>query len=89
MGERPCKNHRSHPAVPGTKDCDPEMVRFNGKTKPVCPYCGTPLQRQTPHPESVFVEKSWKLSGQMITGLYGVERSGHYMHGMSTDPDCS
>ncbi|HGS4294564.1 TPA: kinase, partial [Klebsiella pneumoniae] len=34
----PCQN----------KDCDQKWYVFNGKTKPVCPYCGTPYKGKLP-----------------------------------------
>ncbi|WP_256663024.1 transposase, partial [Klebsiella michiganensis] len=35
---QPCQN----------KDCDQKWYVFNGKTKPVCPYCGTPYKGKLP-----------------------------------------
>ncbi|MHC7395830.1 kinase, partial [Klebsiella pneumoniae] len=35
---QPCQNN----------DCDQKWYVFNGKTKPVCPYCGTPYKGKLP-----------------------------------------
>jgi DNA-binding helix-hairpin-helix protein with protein kinase domain len=70
---QPCQN----------KDCDQKWYVFNGKTKPVCPYCGTPYKGKLPI-LNLYSSRKAELSGQMITGLWCGAVS-HYMHGTSTD----